>query len=1070
MSRPHRLDSSRFGKQGKKSPRRVGFGRALRLEGLEERRLLAVESVYVASAQTANPSPLYIQWSTNDGGNGHAYKKVDDVRSWSDASIDATTLARPTGFANGQLATISSSQENQFLSSQFDGEMWFGFTDSYLEGEWRWIDDSPGIWQDPKSFAAPIQTAFVNWHVGEPNNALPDIGQDFGLFNYRLPGEWDDFDAVSSYLVEFKPLPVPLSDSSLSQTQTSSVEIPRLVVAFDESMTTSGGAFNPHSPNYLGNWQLTRDGSDISNRINAIDCLFNPESSQFEAVLFLDAPLTRGNYQLTARDEIQDVAGNELDGDANGIPGGDYTLSFSIAPPPVSPPTKAGSEFRVNTATALDQRFWEPTPHATAMDADGDFVVTWSSQAQDGDGWGVFAQRYSASGAPAGQEFQVNSLAVANQQYSTVAIDPDGDFVITWSTLANETDNLGVYARRYNAVGVPQGEEFLVSPENLSSQRLSVAAMDALGNTLIVWSELDPAGGADPASNIRARLFNADGVALGPSFQVNTTTADLQRQASVARNGKGQFVITWRSRAQDGDTDGVFARVYAADGTPLTDELQVNQSATGQQIHATVAMDAAGNFVVTWYNQLIGDNAGTVVPREIYARRFAAHGAPLGDEFRVNTTTTGDQRYPTIDMDQDGDFVIVWASFLQDGSDWGIYLQAFDATGAKVGSETLVNTTTANRQIYPDVAMDDDGDFVVAWNSLAQDHSGYGIYAQRFTQPAGFAYPQVTDVYVSGDDHAIDEGERLAQAPSKLVVPFSEAMRTGVGTDSVTNKANWVLTRNGVDASAAISFVTFMFNAESNRNEATVHLGGPLDEGNYVLRAQSAIRDSAGFNLDGNYNGVGGGSFARGFSVSLPAAAADEFRVNTVTAGDQLFSPSAPGTVAMGPDGDFVVVWSSVGQDGSGHGIYSQRHSADGTPLGVEFRVNTFTSGDQRLPPWRCPRTANSSSPGRAPCRTAVATASTRSASRPTACNSAASSASTPRPITRRPAPAWRWTTPGPSSSPGRASARTAPGRGFSISASRPMARSWAAKAVPTRLPPTRSDCRMWRSTPTAIS
>ena len=37
-----------------------------------------------------------------------------------------------------------------------------------------------------------------------------------------------------------------------------------------------------------------------------------------------------------------------------------------------------------------------------AMDADGDFVVAWTSQDQDGSSTGVYAQRYNAAGLPQG--------------------------------------------------------------------------------------------------------------------------------------------------------------------------------------------------------------------------------------------------------------------------------------------------------------------------------------------------------------------------------------------------------------------------------------------------------------------------------------------------------------------------------------------------------------------------------------------------------------------------------------------------------------------------------------------
>ena len=57
-----------------------------------------------------------------------------------------------------------------------------------------------------------------------------------------------------------------------------------------------------------------------------------------------------------------------------------------------------------------------------------------------------------------------------------------------------------------------------------------------------------------------------------------------------------------------------------------------------------------------------------------------------------------------------------------------------------------------------------------------------------------------------------------------------------------------------------------------------------------------------------------------------------EFRANTYTSSDQIYS-----SVTALNDGGFVVTWSSLGQDGSGYGIYGQRYAADGTPAGSEF-------------------------------------------------------------------------------------------------------------------------------------
>ena len=74
-----------------------------------------------------------------------------------------------------------------------------------------------------------------------------------------------------------------------------------------------------------------------------------------------------------------------------------------------------GAEFQVN-ATANDEQ-WVST---TAGLTDGGFVVTWTSNNQDGDGYGIYGQRYDAAGAAAGAEFQINTYTAGDQQFADV--------------------------------------------------------------------------------------------------------------------------------------------------------------------------------------------------------------------------------------------------------------------------------------------------------------------------------------------------------------------------------------------------------------------------------------------------------------------------------------------------------------------------------------------------------------------------------------------------------------------------------------------------------------------------
>ena len=84
--------------------------------------------------------------------------------------------------------------------------------------------------------------------------------------------------------------------------------------------------------------------------------------------------------------------------------------------------------------------------------------------------------------------------------------------------------------------------------------------------------------------------------------------------------------------------------------------------------------------------------------------------------------------------------------------------------------------------------------------------------------------------------------------------------------------------------------------------------------------------------------------------VAGPAAAlaqpvGSEFQVNVYTTTGQ-FDP----VISSTPDGRFVVVWESSGQDGDATGIFGRRYDAKGNSLGSEFRVNTYTTNYQLFP------------------------------------------------------------------------------------------------------------------------
>ena len=203
--------------------------------------------------------------------------------------------------------------------------------------------------------------------------------------------------------------------------------------------------------------------------------------------------------------------------------------------------------------------------------------------------------------------------------------------------------------------------------------------------------------------------------AVGPETEVNTTTAGSQQMPAVAALKSG-YVVVWASNGQDGSGYGIYAQRFTAAGAKRAARLARQHHDDGRQTSPAVAGLSDGGFVVVWQsNGEDGSGFG------IYGQRFTAAGAKVGTEFKVNTTTAGNQTQPAVAALAGGGFVVTWTSSGQDGSGLGVYAQRYDATGKAQGSEFLVNKTTAGDQSMPSIAGLTGGGFVVAWQSSAQD-------------------------------------------------------------------------------------------------------------------------------------------------------------------------------------------------------------------------------------------------------------------------------------------------------------------------------------------------------------
>jgi hypothetical protein len=271
---------------------------------------------------------------------------------------------------------------------------------------------------------------------------------------------------------------------------------------------------------------------------------------------------------------------------------------------------------------------------------------------------------------------------------------------------------------------LPAGAEFIVNSYTTSVQFRPSVSSDASGDFVVVWASDGQDGSV---YGVFGRRFNASGTPQGSEFRVNSFTTSYQGRPAVASAPNGDFVVVWRSDGQDGPSSGIFGKRFNASGVPQSGEFRINSYTTGDQVSPSVAADAAGNFVVVWVS---GGQDGSGYG--IFGQRFNAAAVALGAEFRVNSYTTGAQNHAHVTSDEHGNFAVVWVSSGQDGSGDGVFGQRFDSAGLPQGGEFRVNSFTNYFQYAPALAASPDGDFLVVWQSFLRDGDLFGLAGQRY--------------------------------------------------------------------------------------------------------------------------------------------------------------------------------------------------------------------------------------------------------------------------------------------------------------------------------------------------
>ncbi len=277
---------------------------------------------------------------------------------------------------------------------------------------------------------------------------------------------------------------------------------------------------------------------------------------------------------------------------------------------------KVGSEFRINTYTTSGQ-----TCSSLAYDGTN-YLVTWQSSGQDSGNSGIYGQMIGKNGAKIGQEFRINTHTPDEQINQSIAYGGT-NYLVTWSSNWQDGNRYGIYGQLVNTLGSKVGSEFLINTYTTNDQRYPSLAFDG-ANYLITWCG---EGQGDNTDGIYGQLINTAGSKVGSEFLINTYTLNSQYNPKLAFDGTN-YLVTWESSGQDGSGWGIYGQRINSAGEKVGSEFLINTYTTGYQYSSALATDGT-NFFVAWqsdgqdgsnygiYGDFVAGNPPVAVPEPL---------------------------------------------------------------------------------------------------------------------------------------------------------------------------------------------------------------------------------------------------------------------------------------------------------------------------------------------------------------------------------------------------------------------------------------------------------------------
>ncbi len=376
-----------------------------------------------------------------------------------------------------------------------------------------------------------------------------------------------------------------------------------------------------------------------------------------------------------------------------------------------------------------------------AVDNLGNVHLAWRDEtdyAGSGGDRDIFYKRWEASTFLWTTTEVVSTESTVNSVNPSLAVDAAGNVHIAWEDLTDYTgagtDEDIFYKRWETSTSTWTTTEVVSTNSTVQSYNPSLA-VDTSGNVHITWMDATNYAGSGGDRDIFYKYWNASTFLWTTTEVVSTESTEWSDSSSLAIDAAGNVHVAWydgTDYAGAGTDEDIFYKRWETSTSTWTTTEVVSTESNDISYLPSLAIDAAGNVHIAWYD--FTDYAGSGTDKDIFYKRWETSTSTWTTTEVVSTESTGNSISPSLAIETTGNVHIAWedlTDYTGAGTDADIFYKFWDSSSSTWTTSEVVSTESTGYSYVPSLAVDSVGNIHVAWFDFT-DYVGSGTDADIF--------------------------------------------------------------------------------------------------------------------------------------------------------------------------------------------------------------------------------------------------------------------------------------------------------------------------------------------------